>query len=219
MISSTIVHNVQLLREAGLATVGYFYADFRDRAKHSARGLLSSLLIQLCTQSDNFCEILYSFYLKHNRGLHQPNDSALTSCLKEMLAIPGEGPLYIIIDALDEYPNSHSFPSPREQALKVVKTLVDLNLPHLHVCVTSRPEMDIRMVLAPLATHSVCLHDEVGQRKDIADYVEDIVHSDKIMRGWPKEYKRLVIDTLAENGGGMYVKILSSFHNASYRMA
>ena len=197
------------MREAGLATVGYFYADFRDRAKHSARGLLSSLLIQLCIQSDVFCEILYSFYLKHNRGLLQPSDSALTGCLKEMLAIPGKGQLYIILDALDEYPNSHGSPPPREQTLKVVKNLVDLNLPHLHFCVTSRPEIDIRMALAPLATHSMCLHDEVGQIKDIADYIEDIVHSDAIMRGWPKEDKRLVIDTLAENGGGMYVKILT----------
>ena len=206
------------MRAAGLAIVGYFYADFRDRAKHSARGLLSSLLVQLCIQSDNFCEILYSFYLKHNRGLQQPSDGALTSCLKEMLAIPGEGPSYIIIDALDEYPNSHGFPSPREQTLEVVKNIVDLNLPHLHFCVTSRPEVDIRMALAPLATHSMCLHDEVGQIKDIADYIEDIVHSDAIMRGWPKEDKRLVIDTLAENGGGMYVKTLTSFRNASHRM-
>jgi hypothetical protein len=209
LISSTIVHNVQLLRDAGLATVGYFYTDFKDRAKHSARGLLSSLLIQLCIQSDNLCEILYSFYLKHNRGLQQPSDSALTSCLKEMLAIPGEGPLYIIVDALDEYPNTHGYPSPREQALELLKNLVDLNLPHLHLCVTSRPEMDIRMALAPLAIYSVCLHDEVGQNKDIADYIEDIVHTDAIMREWPKEYKRLVIDTLAENGGGMYVIIFT----------
>jgi len=126
-----------------------------------------------------------------------------------MLAIPGEGPLYIVIDALDEYPNSHGYPSPREQALEVVKNLVGLNLPHLHLCVTSRPEMDIRMALAPLATHSVCLHDEVGQNKDIADYIEDIVHTDAIMREWPKEYKRLVIDSLAQNGGGMYVKIFT----------
>jgi hypothetical protein len=127
-----------------------------------------------------------------------------------MLAVPSEGPLYIIVDALDEYPNSHGFPSPREQVLKVVKNLVDLNLPHLHFCITSRPEMEIRIALSPLATHSMCLHEQVGQNKDIATYIEDIVHSDAIMRGWSKEDKRLVIDTLAENGGGMYVKILIS---------
>jgi len=205
LISSTIIHNVQSLREAGLAIVGYFYADFRDTAKHSARGLLSSLLIQLCIQSDDLCEILHSLYLKHDHGLHQPSDNVLRDCLKEMLAVPVQGPFYIIIDALDEYPNFHGFPSPREQALEVVKDLVDLRLPHLHFCITSRPEMDIRAALAHSATDgiSISIHDQIGQNKDIADYVKAIVQSDLTMREWPEEDKRLVIDTLTKNAGGM----------------
>jgi len=188
--------------EAGLATVGYYYADFRDSAKHSARGLLSSMLIQLCIQSDDLCEILHTLYLKHARGIHQPSDDALRGCLKEMLAVPVQGPFYIIVDALDEYPNSHGFPSPREQALEVIKDLVDLRLPHLHFCITSRPEMDIRASLAHSAT-SVSLHDQIGQNKDIAYYVKAVVHSDLTMREWPEEDKRLVIDTLTKNAAGM----------------
>lgn len=191
------------MREAGLATVGYFYTDFRDPAKRSARGLLSSLLIQLCIQSDDLCEILHSLYLKHDHGLHQPSDDALRGCLKEMLAVLVQGPFYIIVDALDEYPNFHGFPSPREQALEVVKDLVDLGLPHLHFCITSRPEMDIRAALAPSATYCVSLHDQIEQNKDIADYVKAIVHSDSTMRKWPEEVKILVIDTLTKNAGGM----------------
>jgi len=190
------------MREAGLAIVGYFYADFRDPAKHSARGLLSSLLIQLCIQSDDLCEILHSLYLKHDHGLHQPSDNVLRGCLKEMLAVQVQGPFYIIIDALDEYPNFHGFPSPREQALEVVKDLVDLRLPHLHFCITSRPEVDIRAALAHSAT-CVSIHDQIGQNKDIADYVKAIVQSDLTMREWPEEDKRLVIDTLTKNAGGM----------------
>jgi len=207
------------MREAGLATVGYFYADFRDPAKHSARGLLSSLLIQLCIQSDELCEILHSLYLKHDHGLHQPSDDALRGCLKEMLAVPVQGPFYIIIDALDEHPNFHGLPSPREQALEVVKDLVDLGLPHLRFCITSRPEMDIKAALAHLATHCVSLHEQIGQNKDIADYVKAIVHSDSTMRVWPEEDKRLVIDTLTENAGGMYVKTVSFLRKASHPTA
>lgn len=203
LTSSTIIHNVQLMHEAGLATVGYFYADFRDQAKHTTRGLLSSLLLQLCIQSDRFCGILSSLYSENDRGLIQPSDDALTYCLKEMLTLPDHGPFYIIVDALDEYPNSYGFPSPREQALEVVKVLVDLELPHLHLCITSRPEVDIRTALGPSATYFVSLHDETGQNKDIADYIEAIVNSDASMRVWPEEYKRLVIKTLTENGGGM----------------
>lgn len=191
------------MREAGLATVGYYYADFRDSAKHGARGLLSSMLIQLCIQSDDLCKILHSLFLKHARGLHQPSDDALRGCLKEMLALPVQGPFYIIIDALDEYPNFHGFPSSREQVLEVMKDLVDLRLPHLHFCITSRPEMDIRAALAHSATYSISLHDQIGQNNDIADYVKAVVHSDLTMREWPEEDKILVIDTLTKNAGGM----------------
>jgi hypothetical protein len=203
LTSSTIIHVVQLMREAGLATIGYFYADFRDRAKHSTRGLLTSLLVQLCIQSDDLCEILNTLYSTHDHGLLQPSDDVLTDCLTEMLTLPGYGPFYIIIDALDEYPNSHGFPSPREQALEVVKVIMDLKLPHLHFCITSLPEMDIRTTLGSSPNHFVSLHEEIGQNKDIVDYVEAIVNSDSIMREWPDEEKRLVINTLAENGGGM----------------
>jgi hypothetical protein len=191
------------MREAGLATVGYFYADFQDKAKRSTRGLLSSLLIQLCTQSDNLCETLYSLYSAHDRGLQQPDDDALIGCLKEMLALPGQAPSYIIVDALDEYPNSNGLPSPREQTLEVMKALIDLKLPYLRFCITSRPEMDIRATLGPSATYSVSLHDEIGQINDLADYVKAIVHSDAIMREWPEEDKTSVINTLVDNGGGM----------------
>jgi hypothetical protein len=204
------------MREAGLATVGYFYADFRDPAKHNARGLLSSLLIQLCIQSDDLCEILHSLYLKHNRGLHQPSDDVLRDCLQEMLTVPVQGQFYIIVDALDEYPNFHGFPSPREQALEVVKGLVDLKLPHLHFCITSRPEMDIRIALAHSETNCVSLHDQNGQNKDIADYIKAIVHSDLTMREWPEEDKTLAIESLTKNAGGMLVKIVSFLRIASH---
>lgn len=68
-----------------------------------------------------------------------------------------------IVDALDECPNKPGMPSQREKALQLVKKLVDLRHPDIRVCITSRPEVDIRMVLEPLASHSVSLHDE---RKD-----------------------------------------------------
>jgi hypothetical protein len=203
--SSTIIKYAQHMREAGLATVGYFYIDFRDPAKHGARGLLASLLIQLCVQSDGFCEILSSLYSDHDHGLQQPSDDALARCLKDMLELPGQSPFYIIIDGVDECPNSHGLPSPREQVLKVVKDLIDLNLPHLHICIASRPEIDIRVALAPLATYCVSLHDENGQNEDIAEYIKSVVYSDATMREWPEddEVLPLVVSTLTQNGGGM----------------
>ena len=122
-----------------------------------------------------------------------------------MLSIPDQPPIYIILDALDECPNSYGIPSPREQVLTLVTKLMDLRLPHLHVCVTSRPEFDIRATLGPLVLHSVSLHEESGQRDDIADYVKSVVYSDAetMMKRWREEDKKMVVETLSEKADGM----------------
>jgi hypothetical protein len=86
-----------------------------------------------------------------------------------------------------------------------MKELVGLDLPNLHICVTSRPEIDIRDVLHPLTSCPVSLHDQSGQKKDIADYVRTVVYSDSepIMKRWRTEDKDLVITTLSERADGM----------------
>jgi len=63
--------------------------------------------------------------------------------------------------------------------------------------------MDIRWVLVPLEPDSVSLHDQRGQRDDIARYVKEFIESDPNMRLWPEEKRKLVISTLSEKGCGM----------------
>jgi NACHT domain len=201
--SSTIIQEVQDMRDAGLATSAYFYFDFRDASKRDTRSLLSSLLIQICAQSDSFCDVLAALYSKHDRGSRQPSDDALFQCLKKMLELPGQGPLYLIIDALDECPNSSGFPTQRERVLKLVQELINVSLPCLHLCVTSRPEIDIRAVLQPLSVYSISLHNQSGQNQDILNYINWAVRSDQKMRRWREGDKTLVIDTLTRKAGGM----------------
>ena len=184
--------------------MGYFYFDFRDISKQHWGDLVPSLLTQLSARSDTRCDILSRFYSNHDNGTRQPTDDTLTRCLKEMLTLPDQPPIYLIMDALDECSNISGIPSPRDQVLQFVKELVDLHLPNLHICVTSRPEVDIRDVLEPLTLHRVSLHDQSGQKKDIEDYVRSVVCSDSepIMRRWRKEDKDLVIETLSEQADG-----------------
>ena len=122
-----------------------------------------------------------------------------------MLRLPGQGPVFIILDALDECPEAPGIPSPRNEVLQLVKELVDLHLQNLHICVTSRPEVDIRAVLEPLASHSVSLHDESGQDTDIADYIRSVVNlsPSTVMKTWRVEDKNMVIKSLAERADGM----------------
>ena len=185
--------------------MAYFYFDFRDVNKQGLRSLVCSLLTQLSAQSPSHCDVLSNLYSNHDDGKNQPSDSDLAGCLKEMLALPNQHPTYLIMDALDECPNTPGIPPPRERVLQLVKELAEICVPNLRMCVTSRPEIDIRKVLEPLTSCRVSLHDQSGQKEDIADYVRSVVYSisEQIMRRWRTEDKELVIRTLSERADGM----------------
>ena len=200
---SAIIQDIEGMHAAGLATMAYYYFDFRDVKKQDCYGLLSSLILQLSAESDPCCNILSQLYSDNSRGIRKPTMGALKKCLSDMLSLPGQGPIYIIVDALDECPNLSGTPSAREEVLALIEELVDLKLPNVHLCVASRPEMDIRVVLEELTSLKISLHDESGQKEDIVEYIKSIVRSDRSMRRWKEEDRQLVIDTLSERADGM----------------
>ena len=190
------------MSNAGSAFLAYFYFDFKDKEKQDLRALLSSLLIQLSDHSDIFFDILFSLYSVHKKAAETPTDDSLAKCLKDMLTITGQVPIYLVIDALDECPNDTGIPPPREKVLEFVKELIKLH-PNLRLCITSRPEFDIRATLDPLAAQQVSLHDEKGQKQDIIDYVTSILHSDSKMKKWRDVDKNMVVEKLSEKADGM----------------
>ena len=130
------------------------------------------------------------------------SEIALIKCLQDILNGQGQLATYIIVDAVDECPDGSGIPSPREKVMNLVEDLVNLHS-DLRICVTSRSEQDIRMVLEPLASHHISLHEESGQKDDISDYVRFVVRSDRTMRRWRPEDRKLIIDTLIERANGM----------------
>jgi hypothetical protein len=193
------------MRESRSALVAYYYFDFKDIAKRDIRGLLTSLLLQLVDDSDRCWDLLSQLHKKCRDGSEQPSDAALAQCLKNMLDLPEQVPTYIVIDALDECPNNIGTPSAREKVLNFVEDLVESNSSNLFICITSRPEQDISIILNPLTPPSrrVSLHEEVGQKRDIDSYVRSFVQSDRAMRRWRAEDKELVIEVLSERANGM----------------
>ena len=205
LLSSTIIEDIRTVCDTGQASMAYFYFDFRDINKQHWRNLVPSLLIQLSTQSDPCCDILSCLYSGHGDGARQPKDDALKRCLIEMLTVLDRHPIYLIMDALDECPDSSDVPSPRNRILQLLEELADLQISNLRICVTSRPEFDIRDFLEPFTSRQVPLHDQSGQKQDIADYVRSVVYSDSepYMRRWRKEDKEYVIETLSKRADGM----------------
>ena len=187
----------------GLALRAYFYCDFRDSKKQDSSGLLSSFLAQLAAKSNACFDILSALYSDCGAGTPQPSDDALLGCLEKMLNIERLPIIYIIIDGIDECPNTPGVKPPLERVLELVENLVNFRLSNVRICATSRPEADIQVSLAPLASQTISLHNEDGQKKDIREYVRFTVYSDRRMRRWGVDNKEMVVDNLSQRDGGM----------------
>ena len=205
LISSAIIKDIKDIRKERSALVAYHYFDYKDASKRHLRGLLASLLHQLSDDSDHCRNVLHELYKTCHDGSEQANDADLVVCLNTMVKISGQLPIFIIMDALDECPNTTGFPSPRDEVLSFVEDLVGSNHSNLFICITSRPEQDIQAVLNPLTSAScrVALHEERGQKEDINNYVRSVVHTDRAMRRWKEDDKEHVINVLTERAGGM----------------
>ena len=204
-IRSAIIQDIEGMRAAGLATIAYYYFDFRDAKKQDCYGLLSSLISQFSAESNSCFDILSQLYSDHGRRIGTPGIDTLKHCIIDMLSLPGQAPTYIIVDAVDECPNSSGTPSAREEVLELIEELVNLKLPNVYLCVASRPEMDVRAVLEPLTPLKIFLHEESGQLEDIIEYIKSFVRSDRGMRRWKEEDRALVVVTLSDKADGMFV--------------
>ena len=138
---SSIIQEVKLKCDRGLALMGYFYFDFKDIAKQGIRGLLASLIAQFCAKSDPCHQILSNLYSENHAGSQQPNNDALKKCLNAMLRLSQQPTIYIIVDAIDECPNTSGIPTAREEVLEFLEELIDLKLPNVRMCVISRPRL------------------------------------------------------------------------------
>jgi NACHT domain len=203
-VSSAIIQDIDDMRKRGLASLAFFYHDFNEDEKRNLRGLLSSVLVQLCYQSDSYQDILSKFYEDHASGSQDPSDDELVGCLKDVLILTGQAPVFLIMDALDECSDTSDKPSPREEVLECLEGLIKLQVPNLRICVTSRPEIDITTVLDRLTSCSVSIHEEKGQIQDIVNYINWAVNEDpKNQKRWKPEDRKLAIEVLTKNARGM----------------
>jgi hypothetical protein len=186
--------------------LAYFYFDFNEEEKTTLDNVLSSLLTQLAACSNRYCDILSEVY--DDNGGSTPDTDEMIRCLEEMFEQRDQGPVYIILDALDECSNVDNFPSARTRVLDLLEHLVDYRHQpsNLHLCVTSRPEADIIARLTMLKVFcTIYIQKEDGQKKDIERYIEDVVYTnpEMWMRTWNMETKNRVVNELTEKADGM----------------
>ncbi len=108
--------------DAGQATMAYFYFDFRDIKKQHWRDLVPSLLTQLSAQSGPCCGISHISIPIMAMARNSLTIDALKRCLIDVLTVHDHRPIYLIMDALDECPDTSEVPSPRNRILQLVKS-------------------------------------------------------------------------------------------------
>jgi hypothetical protein len=136
-------------------------------------------------------------------GSRSASDDELMKCLENMVKSQGQAPVNIVIDALDECSNTFGIPSERENVLSALKNLFDLHCPSLRICITSRPEQDIKEALTPFASQSLCLHNQDGQKGDILCYIISTVEDIAAKKKWRPSDRQTVIDELSDKADGM----------------
>lgn len=131
-IYSTTIENVKGVCRTGLASMRFFYLDFKNHFKQDA----------------------------HGADLFPTGTSSREK----------------ILEFVEWLSNDHS----------------NLHCSHLSIGVTSRPEADLDAVLLRLASHTVSLHGERGQ-KDIANYIKWFINSNSKAQKWRKDDKVLFL--------------------------
>ncbi|KAI0281075.1 hypothetical protein BC826DRAFT_1144696 [Russula brevipes] len=152
--------------------VAYYYFDYKDASKRDVQGLLASLLFQLGDSSDRCWDLLYRLYTKCRMGLNSPVMPISQSVLDAMVKLPGQVPIFIIMDALDECPSTTGICSAREEVLTFVEDLVGSKHSNLFIYCS-----------LPLNNPSVaCPFTRKVVKEDISNYIRTFFDTDKIVR-------------------------------------
>ncbi len=196
MSSSAVIQD---LTEQGSISLAYFYCDFRDPAKRSVQNAISSLMIQLASQSDHRRAVLHTLYLNHGSDAQKPGLDTLIKCLKDMLSRP-QGTTYIIIDGLDECLSTN--PQGPRDSVQLVQALVGLGRKDLRIFATNLHEDDIHSALEPLASQTVSLHENPEHLQAIIDYIKWRIQENSRMRRWRYEDRVSTWEDLSTKGAG-----------------
>ena len=199
MSSSAVIQDLTPLCEEGSISLAYFYCDFRDPARRSVQNAISSLLIQLASQSNDRRDVLQELYSNHENDTQKPGLDALLKCLTDMLSRP-QGTTYIIVDGIDECLSTN--PQGPRDSVQLIQALVRLGRKDLRVFATNLHEDDIHNDLQSLASQTVSLHENQEHLDGIIDYIKWRIQENSRMRRWRYEDRVSTWEVLSTKGAG-----------------
>lgn len=196
--SSTIIQHIEAHCQTSTScTVAYYYFDFNDRLNMTINSFLRSLLRQICAREMVLPQAVQRFCSQHRASGQQPDPQSLVALLQVVIGALRKQS-FLIIDALDEYPEAG-----REDLLKIFKLLIDHGSADIHILVTSRNEHDIKHALSKIAT-DVCMEGSTVD-DDIRMHVRSCLAEDARLCRLPGLMKHEIESRLGEGARGMLV--------------
>ncbi|KAF8838331.1 ankyrin [Paxillus ammoniavirescens] len=173
----------------------FFYCDFRNERSTSAPEIMRSLLTQLLRLAnvDDCRGAVPELAERKDRGTPPPRDmKLLTRLVRDVAKQFFRHPL-IVIDALDEC----------RDVVKLLKALVELNIGHIRLLVTSRPEQIIKKSFSGLP--SISLHNMTGAVSvDMGRHITGELDSHRWLRLLEPGLKKEIRSTLLKGADGMF---------------
>ncbi|KAF9775766.1 hypothetical protein IL306_006108 [Fusarium sp. DS 682] len=197
LCSSIIKETVSFCSLRDNHLLGFFYFSFSDTERQSTNAFARSVLRQLLLQRQTLPDAIVDIYRRYSHSF--PTLGSWKSALKGTIQASKE--TYILIDALDECPDHLG---ERKQLLGFIKGLMDLELPNLHVLVTSRREQDIDRALSQRGTCPPLSIQTSVVDEDIQSYVRSEISQDDIMSRWPPALQEEVHRELVSRANGMF---------------
>ncbi|KAH8797201.1 hypothetical protein DL96DRAFT_1721408 [Flagelloscypha sp. PMI_526] len=187
-------HVIETLKDlSSECFVAYYYFEFTNPSTLSEEAFFRSIVSQLSYADENTSRWLYE---NHKNGSLQPQLKSLHKALHGII-VAATSPVYIIVDALDEFP-----PSGRNYLLESLLELSPLAADGVHVMVTSRDEIDVLDHFSGRVSLDFSIKKELVLH-DITSFVDQQLAAKK-WQFWPKDDVGKMRNTLIDKADGMF---------------
>jgi hypothetical protein len=148
----------------GTGRVLYAFPTYNDEKGNTPRGIIRSLISQLCSTDTALTAMLVSECDKEKGATERWTDMQWKDELRKLIEMVGDEPCYILLDGLDECDERH-----RSSLLNDMVALAT-RCPCVHVLISSRPEADIEKCLTNIGEKVVV---DENNREDILVYIKE----------------------------------------------
>jgi hypothetical protein len=141
----------------------YAFPTYNDEKGNTPRGIIRSLISQLCSTDTALTAMLVSECDRKNGTTERWTYVQWKDQLQKLIEMVGDEPCYILLDGLDECDERH-----RSSLLNDMVALAT-RCPSVHVLISSRPEADIEKCLTNIGEKVAV---DENNREDILVYIK-----------------------------------------------